>query len=110
MTTVYQLYHMYTDDAGDCQIKEIGLFSTRALAKSAMKKMAQKPGFRDYPDGLEISAQKLDAITAWAEGFVKGNPYDPLPGTKGYDDNGYILKQETEKAKSKKRKAKKKAR
>ncbi len=89
---VYMLDHEYTKENGNDEVKEIGLFSTRERAKTAMNRLKKKPGFRDYPDGFKIYKYTLDADLAWTEGFVEGNPHDPLPGTLGYDKKGFIIK------------------
>jgi hypothetical protein len=89
---VYVLNHEYTRENGDCESKEIGIFSTRARAKAAIGPLKKRPGFRDYPNGFKIYKYKLDTDLAWTEGFVRGNPHDPLPGTLGYDKDGFIIK------------------
>ena len=49
--------------------KLIGVYRTEKDARAAQARVAEKSGFRDYPDGFEISEYELDQ-DHWLEGFV----------------------------------------
>jgi len=67
MESVFLLHHTYEDKDHE-DIKLIGVFSTREAAEHAMLKVKNEPGFRDYPDGFEISEYEIDK-PGWLEGF-----------------------------------------
>jgi len=47
----------------------IGVFRTEQDAKDAITTVADKPGFRDYPDRFLICPYELGKLH-WTEGFV----------------------------------------
>ena len=70
MSTVFLLQHVHEFDDGHEDVKLIGVFSTGALARAAQQKVADQPGFRDLPEGFEISEHQVDETTGWPEGYV----------------------------------------
>lgn len=69
MTTIYFLDHLEeTQDDGFQGRKTIGLYSTAELAREAIRRLRDMPGFRDYPERWRIVERTLDKDD-WAEGF-----------------------------------------
>jgi hypothetical protein len=66
---LYLLTHEYEDEFSE-KIKFIGIFSSVELAESAINRLRVQPGFREHPEGFEISEQSLDLV-GWQEGFDK---------------------------------------
>ena len=48
----------------------IGVYATEAEAKQAIKRLRDKPGFIDFPDGFQVHAREL-GVEGWTEGFVR---------------------------------------
>lgn len=69
MDTVYLLWHVRADDRYADDTKLIGVYRSREKADAAVVRMKRQPGFRDYPEGFEVSAYALDEDN-WTEGFV----------------------------------------
>jgi len=70
MNRVCFLYHIdekRTD--GYHHGKIIGIYSTSSLAKAAMDRLKDKPGFRDYPERWKIYPRTIDR-DSWTKGFV----------------------------------------
>jgi hypothetical protein len=67
--TAYVLHHVRKDDEYGDDAKMIGVYRSDASAAAAIARLCDKPGFRDYPAGFEISPYRLDT-DHWAEGFV----------------------------------------
>jgi hypothetical protein len=65
--TVYLVQHVRDPD-GDEDVKVIGIYSTRDAAQQAVDRAAQRPGFRDHPDGFDIDEYTVDA-DYWKSGF-----------------------------------------
>jgi len=59
---------------GHEDVKLIGVFSTEALACAAQQTVADEPGFRDLPEGFDISEHCLDGNIGWPEGYVTIQP------------------------------------
>ena len=74
MSTVFLLQHVHEFDDGHEDVKLIGVFSTEALARAAQQRVADQPGFRDLPDGFDISEQEVDGTIDWPEGYVIVQP------------------------------------
>lgn len=55
------------DDSSDT--KFCGVFSTLENAESAVARLLECPGFRDYREGFEIHKLVVDQVH-WQEGFV----------------------------------------
>ena len=67
MHSVFLLWHNGPEpDSGNEML--IGVYRTRADCESAMVRLKDKPGFRDYPSGWEISEYELNH-DHWTEGF-----------------------------------------
>lgn len=70
---VYMVDHVHEHASGNEDIKLIGIYSTRQLAREAVKRMKIKRGFRDQPKNFYISQITVDE-DHWTEGFVDGTP------------------------------------
>jgi len=53
MTTVFVLQHEY-EWCGRDEVKFVGVYATREDAQTAMGRLSNCSGFRDWPDGLSI--------------------------------------------------------
>ena len=70
MSTVYVLHHIHVaDDGGEEDVKLIGIYETAQDAESAVVRLRVLPGFRDHPDGFEITGYELNK-DHWTEGFI----------------------------------------
>ncbi len=65
---VYLLQHERESEDGGEHVKVIGIYSTEDLAKAAIEELRAVAGFRDYPEGFNISRYPIDK-THWQEGF-----------------------------------------
>jgi hypothetical protein len=65
---VWFLWHVYKHDGVEDK-KLIGVYSTRALAQDAKKRMLTKPGFKERPRGFQIGPQIVDK-DYWKAGFI----------------------------------------
>lgn len=72
--TVFVLQHARPTETGKESVKFIGVYSSRANAERAIRRLSVQPGFRDWPDEFHIDAYDLD-VDHWAEGF--GIPWPP---------------------------------
>jgi hypothetical protein len=66
---VFLLWHVHEIPHGDEDAKLIGVYSTREMAEHARERLVSQPGFRDPPEGFEVSAYRLDQ-DRWTEGIV----------------------------------------
>jgi hypothetical protein len=69
MKTVYLLWHTHVFENGPDDEKLIGVYESALAARQAQARVADQPGFRDHPEGFEISAYELGK-DHWTEGFV----------------------------------------
>lgn len=69
MTTVFVLHHVRKDDEFGDDAKLIGVYSSDASAQTAKERLSIQPGFREHPEGFEISRYVLD-MDHWTEGFI----------------------------------------
>jgi hypothetical protein len=69
MMTVYLLWHTHEFENGDDDAKLIGIYASQADADEARTRVAGKPGFRDHPEGFEISPYEVGQ-DHWTEGYV----------------------------------------
>ena len=71
MKHVFLLWHTHEDDAlpGGEDVKLLGVYSSALNAEEALTASLVLPGFKDTPEGFEISAYELDKRT-WQEGYV----------------------------------------
>ena len=74
MSTVFLLQHVHEFDDGHEDVKLIGVFSSEALARAAQQRVSDQPGFRDLPDGFDISEHRVDGNIGWPEGYVTVQP------------------------------------
>ena len=73
MTKVYFLYHIDEHKSYDGVYhygKIAGIYSTIELARAAIGRLRDLPGFRDYPEQWKIHPRTLNR-DSWTEGFVK---------------------------------------
>lgn len=68
METVYVLHHVRKDDKYGDDAKLIGIYRSEGNANDAIKRLANRPGFRDQPDGFQTGRYELDR-DHWTEGF-----------------------------------------
>ena len=81
MQTVYVLQHLHVlpDDVED--VKLIGVYSSRASALEAIQRKRGMPGFQDFPQLVDTTAEAADPngfyigeyqldIDYWSEGFI----------------------------------------
>jgi hypothetical protein len=73
MTSVWILQHVHAFDDGHQDVKMIGVFTTEELAQKAIERVKRQPGFRDLPQGFDISELELDRI-GWQEGYITIHP------------------------------------
>ncbi len=69
---IYLLWHVRSfelDGEIEDDEKLLGAFTTPEKARTAIFGLLEKPGFRDCPEGFEISGDKLDQ-DSWTEGFA----------------------------------------
>ena len=60
---IFTLRHTIVRADDDIDHKEIGIFSSEALAKRAMERVADKPGFRDPRGHFTIEPSLLDVCS-----------------------------------------------
>jgi len=69
MRAVYLVQHLRPEEDGEPEdVKIVGIFSSRANAEAAVRKVMSLPGFKRYPDGFHIDRYELNGIW-FAEGF-----------------------------------------
>lgn len=71
-TTVFILHHVREMPEGGEDVKLIGIYSERDLARTAQLDLSLQPGFAEDPGGFEISEYRLNA-THWQDGFLAGD-------------------------------------
>jgi hypothetical protein len=69
MDKVHVLHHVNEKLPGEEDVKLIGVYSSRAKAEEAIRRLALQPGFREAIEGFEITTYQLDKDN-WTEGFV----------------------------------------
>lgn len=65
---VYLLSHTRVRGDGTEDDKLLGVYSTRDMAEARITSASALPGFRDTPDGFEISEYTVDQ-DEWSEGY-----------------------------------------
>ncbi|WP_433659360.1 DUF7336 domain-containing protein [Nocardia sp. CA-128927] len=70
MNYVYLVNHEYQPEGGDCDVKEIGVYSSEVEAQAAIERLSPKPGFQDHPDSFVVHRYEIDK-DYWTEGFVE---------------------------------------
>lgn len=73
MESVWMLHHVHEFEDGHEDVKLIGLYTSMDLAQNALDKVKDKPGFKELPDGFEISECRLNQLE-WPEGFITLQP------------------------------------
>lgn len=64
---IFVVQHEYEENGCD-YLKHIGVFSSRNGAVAAVNSLKMQPGFRDWPNGFEISETRLN-VYGWQNGF-----------------------------------------
>ena len=75
--TVYMLHHVHEFDDGHEDVKLIGVFSSEQHARDALAQVKDQPGFRECPEGFEISESVVDRL-GWVEGYVTLKPDEDI--------------------------------
>jgi len=65
----YVLHHILRDDEFGDDAKLIGVYRSQEAVDAAIARLADQPGFRDYPECFSAEAYELDK-DHWTEGFV----------------------------------------
>jgi len=69
---VFLAWHTRSDPVAD-DSKLLGVYSSEGAAYAAIDRVRDKPGFRNYPDGFEVSECEVDRDN-WTEGFGFDDP------------------------------------
>jgi hypothetical protein len=69
MTSVFILWHSHETSPGETDDKLIGVYSSRAESEAAKSRAAQREGFKDVPEGFEITEYELNK-DHWTEGYL----------------------------------------
>lgn len=71
MTHVYVVQHVHESQSqhGEEDVKFIGVYRTQSDADAAVVRLLLLPGFRDHPDGFEVTEYELNK-DHWTEGFI----------------------------------------
>jgi hypothetical protein len=65
---VFLLWHVHELPTGE-EVKMIGVYATTADAEAARQRVCGEPGFRDAPEGFEVSRYEVGR-NHWTEGYV----------------------------------------
>lgn len=68
MNSIWLLHHVHEFDDAHEEVKLIGAYTSEALANGAKQRVFDQPGFRDLPEGFEISEVVLNQ-DGWVEGY-----------------------------------------
>ena len=69
MDSIFIATHEYENSLGCECLKIIGVFLTSEEAHAAVDSLRDKEGFRDHPDGFDVSPWKFGQIQ-WTSGFI----------------------------------------
>ena len=69
MKTVYLLWHTHEFENGPDDEKLIGVYESELAARRAQARVAGLPGFRENPQGFEITAYEVGQ-DHWTEGYT----------------------------------------
>jgi len=72
MRQVYLLWHTHELGDGETSDKLLGVYSTEEEATNRIASARMLPGFKDAPDGFEVSPYEVDH-DEWTEGYVTMN-------------------------------------
>jgi hypothetical protein len=70
MKSVFLLWHTH-NNGSESEEKLIGVYKSCEDAKSGIKRLSSKPGFRDARQGFEIT-EYVVGKDHWTEGYIKG--------------------------------------
>jgi len=72
MNKVWLVWHVDDNAPTDEEEYEklIGVYSRKRLARDAVNRLRDKPGFRDFPERWKIEDWILDEDIGWLDGFV----------------------------------------
>jgi hypothetical protein len=70
MKLVYLLWFEQERETGEDIELLIGVYASETDARAAIELVKDQPGFREYPEGLQIHERQLGA-TSWTEGFIE---------------------------------------
>jgi homoserine kinase type II len=73
MKSVFLLWHIHELEDQENDEKLIGVYSTEGNAREAIRRVISQPGFRDYPEGFQITQYEIGK-DHWTEGFVTLKP------------------------------------
>ena len=73
MKSIFLVQHVHLLPDGEEDVKLIGAYKTEADAKLAVRRKKRYPGFRESPEGFEITSLELGK-DQWSEGFVSLPP------------------------------------
>jgi hypothetical protein len=65
---VYLVWHVHLNGSEE-NIKLIGIYVTKEDAEAALSRVKDQPGFRECPEGFEISEFEVGK-DHWAEGYM----------------------------------------
>ena len=68
MDKVFLLWHVRKLAGADDE-KLIGVYRAERDAKAAVERLRNKPGFANFPDGLQVCPYELNR-DHWSDGFV----------------------------------------
>jgi hypothetical protein len=66
---VFILWHVHEMPDGEEDAKLIGVYSTAEDAEAARQRVLPQPGFRDLPEGFQVSRYTVGE-DHWTEGYV----------------------------------------
>ncbi len=66
---VFLLWHVHEMPGGEEDVKLLGVYSSADRAEEARQRALTKPGFRDSPEGLEVSRNVVER-DEWTEGYI----------------------------------------
>ena len=70
MDTVWLLWFEQEHEEGENTEVLIGAYRTEEDARTAIKRVKDQPGFRDYPEGFK-ACEYVIGRDSWTEGFVR---------------------------------------
>lgn len=70
MDSVILLWHINRIDKEDEDEKLIGVYQSKELAKAAMQRLKDKPGFSETPDGFVYDKYEINK-DHWETGFIE---------------------------------------
>jgi hypothetical protein len=73
MNSVFVVFHTHDLSNGAEDVKMIGVFSSKERGESVISKLAEQPGFREFPSGFSIDEYAIDK-EHWQEGFGGPDP------------------------------------